>query len=42
MNMNKKGFIHHPLVLALVAFLLGMLVMFLMAKGIIPLPLNVC
>ncbi len=40
--MNKKGFITHPIVLAFVAFLVGMLLMYLLAKGIIPSPINIC
>jgi uncharacterized membrane-anchored protein YhcB (DUF1043 family) len=35
--MNKKGYLHHPVVAIIVGFLVGMLVMYLMAKGIIPL-----
>ena len=30
---GKKGFIHHPIVAIIVGFLLGMLVVFLMARG---------
>ena len=40
--MNKKAFIHHPLGMALIAFFLGLLVMYLIAKEIIPLPIKVC
>ena len=39
---NKKGFITHPITMAVVAFLLGALVMYLMAKGTIPAPFRVC
>ena len=39
--MNRKGFIHHPFVLGLIAFFVGALLMFLIAKGFIPL-FNVC
>ena len=40
--MNKKAFIMHPIMLAIAAFILGMLVMYLIAKKIIPIPLAVC
>ncbi|MDP7323639.1 MAG: hypothetical protein QF632_02670 [Candidatus Woesearchaeota archaeon] len=33
---NKKGFIYHPITWIVVAFIIGLVVMFLMAKGIIP------
>jgi len=39
---GKKAFIHHPLIAVIVGFLLGMLVLFLIARGIIPAPINVC
>jgi len=39
---GKKAFIHHPIVAIIVGFLLGMLTMFLIARGIIPAGLNVC
>jgi hypothetical protein len=39
---GKKGFITHPIIAIIIGFLLGMLVMFLIARGIIPTPLNVC
>jgi hypothetical protein len=39
--MTRKGFIHHPFFLALIAFVIGALVMWLFAKGIIP-GLRVC
>ncbi len=40
---NKKAFISmHPVVLILVAFILGLLVMYLIAKGTIPVPIKVC
>jgi len=34
--MNKKAFIHHPLVLAAITFVIGAIVMLLICKGIIP------
>jgi len=37
--MNKKGFITHPIFLAIIAFIIGMVLMYLLAKGIIPSPL---
>jgi len=37
---NKRAFITHPVTLAFIAFLIGMLLMYLMAKGIIPTPLS--
>ena len=40
--MNKKGFITHPIFLAIVAFILGMVVMYLIAKKIIPIPIRIC
>jgi hypothetical protein len=36
MKMNKKGYIHHPVVAIIVGFLGGLIVMYLIAKGIIP------
>ncbi|HJX05623.1 MAG TPA: hypothetical protein VJ461_02855 [Candidatus Nanoarchaeia archaeon] len=35
--MNKKGYLHHPIVAIIVGFLVGMIIMYLMCKGIIPL-----
>ena len=35
---SRKGFIMHPFFLAGVALVLGFLVMYLIAKGVIPLP----
>ncbi|KYK26023.1 hypothetical protein AYK26_01085 [Euryarchaeota archaeon SM23-78] len=41
--MNKKGYIHHPIVAIIVGFLLGLLLMWLICKGIIPLGgLKIC
>ncbi len=39
---NKKGYIDHPVVAILVGFLVGALVMYLVAKGIIPVNIPVC
>ncbi len=39
---GKKGIIHHPLGAALVAFILGLVVMYLIAINVIPLNLNIC
>jgi hypothetical protein len=39
---GKRAYIHHPVVAIIVGFLLGMLVMFLIARGVIPVQLNVC
>ena len=39
---TKKGIITHPVTLSVVAFLLGMLLMYLLAKGIIETPLEIC
>lgn len=39
---GKKAYIHHPVVAIIVGFLLGMLVMYLIARGVIPVALNVC
>ncbi|HZX44904.1 MAG TPA: hypothetical protein VFF28_04430 [Candidatus Nanoarchaeia archaeon] len=40
--MNKKAYIHHPVVAIIVGFLIGMIVMYLMAKGTIPSPISIC
>ncbi|MFH2028232.1 MAG: hypothetical protein ABIJ08_03780 [Nanoarchaeota archaeon] len=40
--MNKKGFITHPIFLAVVAFIVGMVLMYLIAKKMIPIPIPVC
>ncbi len=40
--MNTKGFIAHPGVWMVAAFLLGALVMYLIAKGILPINIRVC
>lgn len=37
MKLSKKGYVHHPVGAIIVGFLVGMLVMYLMCKGIIPL-----
>ncbi len=39
---NKRGFIAHPVTWIVVAFILGMIVMYLIAKGVIPAPISVC
>ena len=39
---NKKAFIMHPATWIIAAFILGMVVMYLMAKGTIPAPIKVC
>jgi len=39
---NKKAFIAHPVTWMIIAFILGALVMYLIAKGTLPIPLNVC
>ena len=39
---SKKAFVAHPITWIIVAFLLGMLVMYLAAKGTISLPIKVC
>ena len=35
---NKKGIIMHPYTWIVVSLIIGLLVMFLIAKGVIPLP----
>ncbi|HLC95893.1 MAG TPA: hypothetical protein VJH97_01045 [Candidatus Nanoarchaeia archaeon] len=40
--MNKKAFITHPIFLATVTFILGMVLMYLLAKGTIPSPIVIC
>jgi hypothetical protein len=40
--MKKKGFIHHPMLLLVWGFLAGLIVMYLIARGIIPLPIPIC
>lgn len=40
--MNKKAFLHHPATWIVVAFILGMVVMYYAANGTIPLGLNPC
>lgn len=39
---SKKAFVAHPATWIVVAFLLGMLVMYLIAKGTLPIPIRVC
>jgi len=39
---SKKAFVAHPGTWIVVAFLLGMLVMYLIAKGTLPIPIKVC
>jgi hypothetical protein len=34
--MNKKGYLHHPVVAIIVGFIIGLLVMWMICKGIIP------
>jgi len=36
MKMNKKGYLHHPVIAIITGFLVGMLIMYLICKGIIP------
>jgi hypothetical protein len=41
--MNKKGFIHHPMFWGILGGLVvGMVLMYLIAKGIIPLGIKIC
>lgn len=40
--LGKKGYVHHALGGVVVGFLLGALIMYLIAKGIIPISLGVC
>ncbi|MFH0978402.1 MAG: hypothetical protein V1837_03815 [Candidatus Woesearchaeota archaeon] len=40
--MNRKGFIHHPFFMGVIAFFVGLIVMYLIAKGIIPINLGIC
>lgn len=41
---GKKAYIHHPVVAIIVGFIVGMVIMFLMARGVIPnpMPINIC
>jgi hypothetical protein len=39
---SKKAFIAHPATWIVISFLLGMLVMYLTAKGTLPIPIKVC
>ena len=40
--MNKKAYLHHPGVAIVVGFLVGMLLMWLICKGIIPIGSGIC
>jgi len=40
--MNKKAFIMHPVTWIVGAFILGLLVMYLIAKGTLPIPIRIC
>ncbi len=40
--MNKKAFIHHPVTWIVIAFILGMVAMYYIAQGTIPLGWEVC
>jgi len=37
MKLNKKAYLHHPVVAIIIGFLVGMLIMWLICKGILPL-----
>lgn len=39
---SKRAFVAHPVTWIIIAFLLGMLAMYLIAKGTIPVPIRVC
>jgi hypothetical protein len=39
---SKKAFIYHPATWIVIAFLLGALLMYFIAKGTIPIPIKVC
>lgn len=39
---SKKAYIQHPVGAIIVGFLVGLLVMYLIARGTIPFPLKVC
>ncbi len=39
---SKKAYIHHPVGAIIVGFILGMLLMYLMAKGTVPTPFRIC
>ncbi len=36
MKLHKKAYLHHPLVAIVVGFLVGMVLMYLIAKGVVP------
>jgi len=36
MRLNKRGFIHHPVTWGVVAFILGLIVAYLIGHGTIP------
>jgi hypothetical protein len=40
--MNKKAFIMHPVTWIVVAFLLGFLFCYLIARGVIPINMAIC
>ncbi len=40
--MNKKGFIMHPVTWIVVAFILGFICAVMVARGIIPLAIQIC
>jgi len=40
--MNKRGYLHHPAVLMLIAFLIGIVLTVLVAKQVIPFPMAIC
>lgn len=39
---SKRGFVHHPFTWVLIAFILGAVVMLLIAKKVIPFPWGIC
>lgn len=39
---SKKGYMAHPVFDIIIWFVLGMIVMYLIARGIIPLPFKIC
>lgn len=40
--MDKRGYLHHPLVLMLIAFIVGVVLTALVAKQVIPFPIGIC
>ena len=42
MKIFKRAIIMHPLPWGIAAFILGMVVMYLIAKGTIPIGINIC